>query len=801
MSQEPLPPATEKSPREYPLLPLRNTLCFPEMVLPLSIGRKRSLEAVESAAGSDGLIFVAAQLEPATEDPTPDQLYPVGTLCKVLKLIRLGADNVSVVMQGVQRARAVAFNNSGTHTRAVIEPIAELPVAGMESEALAKNLAGQFERYVALSPNLANEVAEVVARLSDPGRIADLIAFHLPLELKLKQEILEEPLHLARLKKVTEALIRELQVMELGSKINSEVMDKMSRQQREYFLREQMKAIQKELGDEDEPAEEILELKKKVKKAHMPREARKAAEREVKRLAKMHPSASEYMVSRTYLDWLISLPWAKTTTDVIDIPAAQSILNDDHHGLDKVKDRILEFLSVKKLNPGMKGPILCLVGPPGVGKTSLGKSIARSMGREFVRISLGGIRDEAEIRGHRRTYVGALPGRILQAVKKSGKRNPVMLLDEIDKLGTDFRGDPSSALLEVLDPEQNKSFSDHYLEVEFDLSQVLFIATGNTTATIPGPLLDRMEVIQLPGYTEEEKIHIATQFLVPRQLTANGLKSGQVEFAPAAMAKLITEYTREAGLRNLEREIGSICRKLARKIAEGAGGPFAVSPETVEALLGPQKYYNDAAERLDRPGVAVGMAWTPSGGDILFIEATQMPGRGQLILTGQLGEVMKESAQAAFSYLKSEYERLGLKKQQFAQNDIHIHVPAGAIPKDGPSAGVTMATALASLLTGRKVRSDLSMTGEITLRGKVRAVGGVKEKVLAAQRAGISEIILPRRNEKDLLDLPASTKALKFHFADEINDVLNLALEGGLPRVKLAEPVAPLASPVSTPAH
>ena len=781
-------PTSPDAPHWVPVLPLRNTLVFPEMVLPLSIGRKRSLQAVEDAAAKDGLVFVAAQHEPGIDDPKTDQLYTTGTLCRILKLIRLGADNVSVVIQGVRRAKVASWDTHGTYYQVTLAPLTDTGIDPSEAAPLGKNLAVQFERYVNLSPNLASEIAEMVNRLDSPGRIADAVAFHLPIDLKEKQAILELTAVDARAHKVTELLVRELQALELGSKINSEVMDKMSKQQREYFLREQMKAIQKELGEDDEPSEEQAELRKKVKKAKMPKEARRAAERELKRLARMHPSASEYMVARTYLDWLISLPWSKATSDVIDIPKAKEILDADHQGLDKVKDRILEFLAVKKLNPGMKGPILCLVGPPGVGKTSLGKSVARAMGREFVRMSLGGIRDEAEIRGHRRTYVGALPGRILQSIKKSGKRNPVMLLDEIDKLGNDFRGDPSSALLEVLDPEQNKSFSDHYLEVEFDLSEVLFIATANTTATIPGPLLDRMELIELSGYTEEEKLRIAIAHLVPRQMENNGLKADKIAFEPAAITRIITEYTREAGLRNLEREIGSVCRKLARKIAEAPAGTLetiVVTPVVIEELLGPQKVFNEVSERLDRPGVAVGMAWTPYGGDILFIEATMTPGRGQLILTGQLGDVMKESAQAAFSWLKSEHERLGINRKVFAMNDFHIHVPAGAVPKDGPSAGVTMVTALASLLTGRKVRSDLAMTGETTLRGKVRAIGGIKEKALAAQRAGLTHIILPKRNEKDLVDLPASARDhLTFHPVDDLDEVLALALEGGLPKGK-----------------
>jgi ATP-dependent Lon protease len=629
-----------------------------------------------------------------------------------------------------------------------------------------------------MAPNLPAELAIMAMNLDDPGVLADLIASTLNIPLEDKQAILETLEVKERLAKVNVLLNKELSVMELGSKIQSEVREGIDKTQREYFLREQLKAIQKELGEKDERTVEIEELRQRLIQAKLPPEAMKEAERELDRLAKMPPAAAEYTVARTYLDWLIDLPWAVSTEDNLDISQAQKVLDEDHYDLEKVKKRILEYLAVRKLKADMKGPILCFVGPPGTGKTSLGKSIARALGRKFIRMSLGGVRDEAEIRGHRRTYVGALPGRIIQGIRKAGSNNPVFMLDEIDKLGMDFRGDPSSALLEVLDPEQNYSFSDHYLEVPFDLSKVMFITTANILDPIPPALRDRMEVLDLPGYTEEEKLGIAKDFLVPKQIEAHGLSKENIKFEDQALRRIALEYTREAGVRNMEREIANICRGVARKVAEGQKGLTVVEAESVPSFLGPAKFFSEVAERTSEPGVATGLAWTPTGGDILFIEATRMKGRKGFNLTGQLGEVMKESAQAALSYVRAKAKTLKIPENFFDSSDIHIHVPAGAIPKDGPSAGVTIFTAITSLLTGRPVRNDVAMTGEITLRGLVLAVGGIKEKILAARRAGITTVILPKRNEKDLQEVPEQVKKdMKFHFVQRMDEVIRIALK------------------------
>jgi ATP-dependent Lon protease len=663
----------------------------------------------------------------------------------------------------------------------------------VEIEALSRNLLETFNKIVALAPHLPDELHVAAMNLQDPSKMADLIAANLNLSVPDKQMILETLSVRDRMKKLMVLLNRELEVLELGSKIQSQVKTEIDKNQREYVLREQMKAIQKELGESDDRTLEIAELEKKIKDAKMPEAVEKESLKELARLSKMPPQAAEYTVSRTYLDYLIALPWAISTVDNLDIKKAAQILDEDHYDLEKIKERILEYLSVRKLKSDMKGPILCFVGPPGVGKTSLGKSIARAMGRKFVRISLGGIRDEAEIRGHRRTYIGSLPGRIIQGIRRAESNNPVFMLDEVDKLGTDFRGDPSSALLEVLDPEQNSSFSDHYLDVPFDLSKVMFITTANILDTIPGPLLDRMEVLHLPGYTEEEKVHIAVKYLIPRQLKEHGLTDKLMQMGEKTLSAIVADYTREAGVRNLEREIGNICRKVARKVAEGNTEPAIIAPENLHEYLKAPRYFADVAEKQDEVGVATGLAWTQAGGEILTIEATQMRGKKGLTLTGQLGDVMKESAQAALSYVRSQAKMLNFPDDFFEKTDLHIHVPAGAIPKDGPSAGITMATAIASLLTGRKVRHDIAMTGEITLRGKVLPIGGVKEKILAARRAGINTVILPKKNEKDLDDIPANIrKEMKFIFVETLDEVLIVALQKKaalpLPGVELKSP-------------
>jgi ATP-dependent Lon protease len=687
-------------------------------------------------------------------------------------------NNLSVIVHGQSKVRVEEFTSQDPFFEARVSFLETVGGPALEVEALHKNILGQYEKLASLVPTIPQEMVAPLQRYDDPNRVVDTIVFNLSIPLAEKQAILEETDTVQRLKVLTGILARELQVVELGSKIQSEVMDKMNKTQRDYFLKEQMKAIQKELGESDDRTREVDELKGRVAKAKMPKEVEQVALKEVDRLAMMHPSAAEYTVSRTYLDWLIELPWSKVTKDRLDVERARRILDEDHYGLVKVKDRMIEYLAVQQLKKDLKGPILCLVGPPGVGKTSLGKSVARSLGRKFVRMSLGGIRDEAEIRGHRRTYVGALPGRIIQGMRKAASHNPVFMLDELDKVGMDFRGDPTSALLEVLDPEQNFSFSDHYLEVPYDLSKTMFIATANILDTIPQPLLDRMEVLRLPGYTEEEKLHIATDHLLPRVLSNHGIKRSQLEFKDAALRAIISDYTREAGVRNMEREMAAVCRKVAKARVSGKKKKVVVTPQNLRDYLGPKQVFLETRDRIDRPGVATGLAWTPVGGDILFIESTAMRGRGGLALTGQLGDVMKESAHAALSWIRSHAKELGLKEESFAKEDLHVHVPQGAIPKDGPSAGVAMVSSLTSLLTGRVVRDDVAMTGEITLTGKVLPVGGVKEKVLAAKRAGITTIILPERNENDLEDLTKEArKGLTFRFVREIPQVLELALK------------------------
>jgi len=765
------------------ILPLRGTVLFPQAVVPLGAGRVSSLRLIEEAVQGGRLVGAVTQKDPKDDAPGADGLHSVGTLTVIHKALKQPDGSLRLIAQGVGRFRLVEIVQTEPYLKARIEPIEEQsPAQDLELEALVRSVTSLFAKVVSLSPTLPDELVAVLDNVEGPGAVADLIAASFPvLPLALKQELLETVNVRERLSKLAAALGKEAEVLELGSKIQSEIQSEMSKTQRDYYLREQMKAIQKELGEGDERTQEVDALRAKIEAAGMPAEAKSEALRELDRLAKMPPAAAEYTVARTYIDWLVAMPWQQETTDAVEIGPARVILDEDHEGLEKVKDRILEYLAVKKIRPGGKDPILCFVGPPGVGKTSLGKSIARALGRKFHRISLGGMRDEAEIRGHRRTYIGALPGQIVQGLRRAGTKNPVLMLDEVDKLGMDFRGDPASALLEVLDPEQNATFRDHYLDVPFDLSRVLFITTANVIDTVPAPLRDRMELINLAGYTEEEKVAIAQRHLVPKQACEHGLASGtDIVFEPESLRLLARGYTREAGVRSLEREIASVCRKVARRRAEGNTEPVRVVPDVVVSYLGVPRFELEEVEQRTRvPGVATGLAWTPAGGDVLFVEATRMRGAHTLTLTGQLGDVMKESVQAALSWVRSHAGELGIDAEFWEHSDVHVHVPAGAIPKDGPSAGVTMATALVSLLTARPVRPDLAMTGEISLSGRVLPVGGIKEKVLAAHRAGIRTIVLPRRNEKNLLeDVPAAVRqSLSVHLADTIGDVLGVALE------------------------
>ncbi|NOZ55169.1 MAG: endopeptidase La [Calditrichaeota bacterium] len=763
-------------PREVPILPLRDTVIYPFMVTPLVVARPKSVQLINDVVVGDRILGLVAQKQAEIEDPTPDDIYQYGTVATVLKMLKFPDGSLRVLVQGMRRIQIVKVTQTEPYFKAIVRPLEEIVEPSTELDALANTVSSLFQRVVNMSPHLPDELSVAAMNTPDPGRLADLVASNLTLPTEEKQALLEELNVKKRLEKLVVHLNRLLEVLEMSSKIQDQVQSELSKSQREYFLREQLKAIQKELGMEDERTAEIKELREKIKQAKMPEEAEKEALRELDRLAKMPPGAAEYTVARTYLDWLVSLPWSVSTEDNLDIKRAKKILDEDHYDLERVKERILEFLAVRKLKQDMKGPILAFVGPPGVGKTSLGRSIARALGRKFVRISLGGVRDEAEIRGHRRTYIGALPGRIIRGLRTAGSNNPVFMLDEVDKLGADFRGDPSSALLEVLDPEQNNSFTDHYLDVPFDLSKVMFICTANVLDTIPPALRDRMEVLELPGYTEEEKLAIAFRYLIPRQLEQHGLTAENLRFQKRAVRRIIREYTREAGLRNLEREIANVCRKVAKKIALEGPTAEVLTYAKVPEYLGPPRYYYEIAERTSEPGVATGLAWTPSGGDILFVEATRMPGSKQLILTGQLGDVMRESAQAALSWVRSHALDLRIDERFFDRYDIHVHVPAGAIPKDGPSAGVTIVTALVSLLTGRPVRSDLAMTGEITLRGKVLPVGGIKEKVLAAHRAGIRTVVLPKRNKKDLEEVPKEVlEDIEFHYVDRVEQVLRVA--------------------------
>ncbi len=764
-------------PEEVPILPVLDVALFPRMVLPLMIWEKNWIQLIDEALLKDHLIGIVMIQGKGKETVNPEDLYEYGTVGSILKMAKVPEGGVRIMIQGLSRFKITEFTGLDPYLKAKIEAVKDSTDSSKETIALMNNARGLFTKVLELSPYLPSELGLLAQSVDDPGPLADMISSTLNVSKEEKQEILEALEVKQRLQKITVILTKELEVLELGKKIQSEVKEGIDKSQREYYLREQLKAIQKELGEKDEKSLEIEEYRKKIGERGLPPGAAKEAERELNRLARMNPASPEYTVALSYLDWLTELPWQVKTEDNLDIKAAAQVLDEDHFDLEKVKKRILEYLAVRKLKPDMKGPILCFAGPPGTGKTSLGRSIARALGRKFIRMSLGGVRDEAEIRGHRRTYVGALPGRIIQELRKAGSNNPVFILDEIDKVGTDFRGDPSSALLEVLDPEQNSTFSDHYLEVEFDLSKVMFITTANILDTIPPALRDRMEVLDLSGYIEEEKVQIAQSHLIPKQLHEHGLTQKNLSFQKKALQTIIRSYTREAGLRNLEREIASLCRGVAREVAEGLIKSKQIKIGDLPHYLGPIRFYSELAERTQEPGVATGLAWTQSGGDILFVEATKMPGRRTLTLTGQLGEVMKESAGAGLSYIRSKAGQLGIPEDFYEKNDIHVHVPAGAIPKDGPSAGVAILAALTSLLTDRPVRGDLAMTGEITLRGQVLPVGGIKEKVLAAKRAGIGTIILPKKNEKDLEEIPPHLKkGLKFHFVERMDDVVDLAL-------------------------
>ena len=767
--------------RTLPVLPVRDTVLFPHAVLPLTVGRESSVQLINQL-GEEKSIVVVAQREARVDTPQPTDLYSIGTLATVHKVVKMPNQSLFVFTEGVERVHVRDYEQLTPFMRATVETISESKVdTGPEIEALQRNVLTLFQQIVTGSPTLSDELQTVAINIEEPGRLVDFIASSLPsLSTTDKQEILEITDVKLRLQKINKHLAKELEVQQLRNKIQTEVQDQVQQSQREYYLREQMKAIQKELGEQDETQRDTEELKKKIEAAGMPEDVKKEALKELTRLGRMSPMAADYSLTRSYIEWLAVLPWSKSSGTDVDINKAKEILDEDHYDLQKVKDRILDYLSVRRLKPGMKGPILCFVGPPGVGKTSLGRSIARSLGRKFARISLGGMHDEAELRGHRRTYIGALPGQIIQNLRRAETNDPVFMMDEVDKLGRDFRGDPASALLEVLDPEQNFTFRDNYLDVPFDLSKVLFICTANMLDPIPEPLRDRMEIIELQGYIEDEKVHIAYRYLIPRQIEENGIKAEQIEFPEEAVRYIIRHYTREAGVRNLERNIGTMCRKQARRIAEGKTDKLILSKEIVQEFLGGIKVRVDTeiAERTKRPGVAVGLAWTPAGGDVLFIEANKMKGKGGFTMTGQLGQVMQESMQAALTWVRSNARQLGLDEEFLKELDIHIHVPAGAVPKDGPSAGVTMATALVSLLTGKQVHPLTAMTGEITLSGNVLPVGGIKEKVLAAKRAGVRDVLLPAENRQNVEEdlTPGQLEGLNVHYVNRIDDALNFAL-------------------------
>ncbi len=775
-----------------PILAIRNTVIFPVLAFPINVGRNKSLEAVERALAGDKLLGIVAQQDAKNEDPEVSELYTIGTVVKILKMVKMPGNKLNVIIQGLARVKIQNWEQTNPCLRASVKVFEESTETTPELEKMMGHMRELAQKVIDISPHIPSEASFLVRSIDNPGILADIIASNLNIDVDEKQALLETMDTQERMTKVIALLNKEIQVVELSNKIQTEVKGEMDKAQREYFLREQMKAIQKELGETDDRQEEFEELKKNIKKARMPSEVEKVALKELKRMARMSPGAAEYTVSRTYIDWLVELPWKVSTEDVMDVNEAARILDEDHYGLVKVKQRILEYLAVRKLKSDMKGPILCLVGPPGVGKTSLAKSVARALGRKMVRISLGGVRDEAEVRGHRRTYIGSLPGKIIKSLKKSATNNPVFVLDEIDKLGADYRGDPSSALLEVLDPEQNDTFVDHYLDVPFDLSKVLFIATANLADPIPGPLRDRMEIIEIPGYTMEEKMNIARQYLLPEALEEHGLTEGSLSISDEALKFLITSYTREAGVRSLKREVAAVCRWTAKEVASGKlKETLALTSEKIEEIRGPIHFFAEAAERTAVAGVATGLAWTAAGGDILFIEATKMKGKGSVQLSGSLGDVMKESVGVARSYIRASALDLGIDPDVFENTDIHVHVPSGAIPKDGPSAGVTMLTAMVSLLTGLKIDPKLAMTGEATLRGAVLPVGGIKEKVLAAHRAGITTILLPERCKKDLVEVPQEIRdVMTFHFCSRMEQVLEFAFGKEAMDARKAEVVA-----------
>jgi ATP-dependent Lon protease len=766
-------------PSKLPVLLLRDMVVFPYMIAPLFVGREKSKTAIDHSLSSHRMILLLTQKDLEVEDPKREDVYEVGTVALIMRMLKLPDGRVRILAQGLIRARIESFEDEGGFIQAQVSVIHEPEVTDktIEAEALIRNVRSGLEKATSLGKNLPPEVLIIAANVEEMGRLADLTAANLELKVDEAQKILEVVDPAQRLKRVYELLTKELELLDMQSRISTEAKGEMDKLQRQYFLRQQMKAIQKELGEGTEIQEEIKAYQEKLLKLKVGEEVREEIEKQITRLAQMHPESAETAVVRTYLDWMFAIPWDKTTVDNLDLKKAKKILDEDHYGLDKIKERILEYLAVRSLSKKIKGPILCFVGPPGVGKTSLGRSIARALGRQFIRISLGGVRDEAEVRGHRRTYVGAMPGRIIQGIRRAGSANPVFMMDEVDKIGADFRGDPSSALLEVLDPEQNNSFRDHYLGVPFDLSRVMFITTANLLDPIQPAFRDRMEILNLPGYMEEEKLQIALRHLVPKQVKEHALTEKQIAFTEGGIKKIIALYTREAGVRNLEREIASICRKVARKVAEGKKKLYRITAQNIEGYLGPAKIFKDQLLKKDQVGVATGVAWTATGGEILFVEVTKMKGKGNLSLTGSLGDVMKESAQAALSYARAHAEELGIDINFFSDNDFHVHIPEGAIPKDGPSAGVTIATALLSVCTNLKVKRDVAMTGEITLRGYVLPIGGVKEKVLAAQRAGVRKMILPAPNKKDLIDIPQKVKKeMEFIFVEEIQDVFEHAL-------------------------
>jgi len=763
-----------------PLMPVRDIVIFTDMLLPLFVGREKSVLAVEEAVSKDGFIFLATQKDTSAENPNPDQIYEIGTIGRVLRMLKLPDGRVKALVQGIAKARIIQYTRKKNLYRVKHEVIVQIPITEMtiEIQALMRNVRDNSEKILAFRGEMTGDVSTILESIDDPGKLADLVASNLRLKLDESQMVLEVTDSVERLLKVNDLLSREVDLSSMQAKIQSNVRDEIAKSQRDYFLREQVRAIHKELGESDEKALEVEEYQKKIKQAKMTKEAETEALKQLKRIEQMHPDSAESSIVRTYLDWLVEMPWSKSSKDDINIKEAEKVLDSDHYGLKKIKERILEYLSVRKLNPKMKGPILCFVGPPGVGKTSLGRTIAKAMGRKFFRISLGGIRDEAEIRGHRRTYIGALPGRILQGLKQCDTNNPIFMMDEIDKLGSDFRGDPSSALLEALDPEQNSAFSDHYLNLPFDLSKVMFVLTANMTDTIPSALLDRMEIIMLSGYTEEEKAVIAEKYLLPRQLKENGIKESDLQISPAALQQIIAEYTSESGVRNLEREIGTICRKVARKLAEEQQGPFTISKNTLNKYLGIPKYITEMDQEESQAGLCTGLAWTQVGGEVLYVEASLIGGKGEMILTGQLGDIMQESARAAMSYARSKLAEFGIEENVFENQDVHIHVPSGATPKDGPSAGIAMATALISILSNKPVNKYVAMTGEITLRGRVLPIGGLKEKALGALRAGIKTIVIPEKNRRDLEEIPLYVKKkINFIPVKNMSEVLDIAFK------------------------